>query len=639
MSSESSEKTVLPSGFQAIPLKSGDSDAPIVVCLLVRPAQAPHLILLRETFTASIYLGCLADRSGDVKAWLEIWVQDSERLARSFRAYFNSLSNLVLDRRWRDRVQTFRLLNRNDLIETGWESENPLPAFIETKTGAIVHCRVSGSNLVLCKDDSALAAAGLPAYTATLHRYLWNGSGGQAFWAVSKGAPQPGGVGHIGEITRDLVPFNPGSGLLLVRILSPLDLIGFADLLGGKSWAGPAGWTGNFGRPYALLHDATAVVESGAHLFTGRAGKTGRLMEIFHLKINLIYQVLTQVRGAIQGQQLPFLHLDAESFQVALSETGAGLPFFWTARVRLVESTCSVPIPIKTSEARYFVPAEDQGTSIYQPRLFSSPATGHANLRIRKVLPPISEGVVLEATLVTDEALHIAANDLIHLELALPEERVDLYGRLDAAQALAVGETRLRTLPQKFSETARAALIKVAGSSVTHSTFEVLPSLSSPFDLYSVAVLATRILLVDDENTLALALDEALSLARQISAEYDSNMLFNERIQRIVQRDQRWVESLGPQRVARVPALREIASRVIPPELWWETIGVVTCLFPGIGPDSFARDLGDAPPWALHRVFDDALAHLELLQLRSRSLVMSDWLQNAEMHEVIADLA
>ncbi|MBV9392760.1 MAG: hypothetical protein JOY96_12815 [Verrucomicrobia bacterium] len=635
----SSEKTVLPSGFQAIPLRNEDSNAPIAVCLLFRSSQAPNLILLRESFTTSIYLGCLADRSGDVKAWLEIWVQESERLSRSFRVYFNSLSNVVLDRRWRDRVQTFRLLNHNDLIETGWENENPLPAFIETKNGEIVHPRVSGSNLVLCRDDSALIAAGLPPYTATLHRYVWTGSSGNTFWAISKGAPQPAGVGHIGEITPDLVPFNPGAGLFMVRVLSPLNLTGFADLLGGKSWTGPAGWTGNFGGPYALLHDPTALIEGGAHLFAGRAGKTGRLMEILHLKINLVYQLLAQLRGAIQDQQLPFLQLNSESFQVALSETGAGLPFFWTARVRLVESICSVPIQIKTSEARYFVPAEDQASSIYRPQLFSVPATGHANLRIRKVLPPVSDGVVLEATLVSDEPLHIAANDLIHLELVLPEERIDLYGRLDASQALAAGETRLRTLPQRFSETTRAALIKVAGASVTHATFEVLPLLSSPFDMYSAAVLAIRILMVDDENTLALALDEVLSLARQISAEYDSNLLFSERIQRIVQRDQRWVESLGPQRIARAPALREIASRIIPPELWWETIGFVTCLFPGIGPDSFARDLGDAPPWALHRVFDDALAQLELLQLRSRSLIVSDWLQNAEMQEVIADLA
>jgi hypothetical protein len=81
--------------------------------------------------------------------------------------------------------------------------------------------------------------------------------------------------------------------------------------------------------------------------------------------------------------------------------------------------------------------------------------------------------------------------------------------------------------------------------------------------------------------------------------------------------------------------MRETASRVVPTDLWWETIGIILRLFPGAGPDSFCRDFGDAPSLALDGIFERPLAELELLQLRSRSLVIADWDQNVEVRDAI----
>jgi hypothetical protein len=86
------------------------------------------------------------------------------------------------------------------------------------------------------------------------------------------------------------------------------------------------------------------------------------------------------------------------------------------------------------------------------------PTQGQATVRIREILPPTPEGNCIEATLATDERLEIAASDLIHIRLPLPIGRVSLYGRLNESQALAKGETRLRTLPQKLPKAVLMAI-------------------------------------------------------------------------------------------------------------------------------------------------------------------------------------
>jgi hypothetical protein len=151
--------------------------------------------------------------------------------------------------------------------------------------------------------------------------------------------------------------------------------------------------------------------------------------------------------------------------------------------------------------------------------------------------------------------------------------------------------------------------------------------------MYSLAVIATRILLVNGENTLAIALDEILSLARQISTEKDAP--FPAQLQDVIERDPRWSESLGPHRLTFDPEMRARAAYVVPPELWWQALGLIVRLFPSVGPASFCRDFGDAPPQALEKIFEEPIADLARLQLRSRSLVVPDWNQNLEIHDAI----
>ena len=633
-----------PDGYGRLLLDLEVDVAPLRIALVTRSAPAPGtpLLLLRESIDASIYLGCLIDASGDPKTWLEIWVQNVDHMAQGFQAQLEALSNSIIDRRWSARLESFRTLHRSALIETGWETVHPLPAFIDAKTEKLIHPidPATSRPFVLCTQDEPLASAGLPAYTASLHRYLWNGPGIEApvFVAATSQAPTPSGVKPASEAFPEWLPFNPAGGFLLVRSLCPLKLADFADVLAGKSWSGfsSAGASFDLGGAYSQLEDADRIVQQGAHLFAGRDGGAGQLREVFHLKMNLILQVLVQIREAIRSQQLPMLNLSTESFRVGLSETGVGLPFFWTTRVELVESSAGVALPIPTSDLRYFIPPEIPGPSVYRPQTLSALTVGEGELRIRKVLDPGPEGICIEATLATDERLAIAGSDLVHIRLSLPIGRVDLYGYADESAALAKGETRIRTLPQKLPDSVMTALGQATGTPIRTAHFEILPVLASPCDMYAAGVVAARILLVDEENTLSVAVDELLSLAQQLATQYDHERPFAERLSAIVDADPRWALALGPHRLIANPGMREMAPRIIPTDLWRDTIGVILRLFPGSGPDSFCRDFGDAPPLALDAIFEKPLAELELLQVRTRSLVVTDWDQNVEIREAIA---
>jgi len=633
-------------GYRLVSIRTEDRNASLAVGVYVRtdPAVSSPFILLRETIDASIYLGCVVDRVGHPKAWVEIWVQNVDRIGLSFHARLEQLTNTSLDRRWSERAAMLRLLKRETIIETGAESVHPAPAFIDQKESCVAHPvePVTGRPFLLCDDESALAKAGLPPYASSLYRYLWNGREVEEplFLAVTSDAPLTPGVRLVAEYFAGLFPFNPGGGLLLVRPLAPLGVVEFADLLGGKTWQGIqcGNETVRLGGAYADLADAEAIAYRGGHLFSGRAGKAGRLLEVFHLKLNLIRQALDETRVAIRYQKLPFLGLGAESFRVQLFELGTGLPLFWSAQLSLAESNGAMALSVGGSDVRYFVAPELPSPSIYRPQARNLPERGLATVRIRKVLAPAQQGTVLEGTLATEERLNVARSDLIHVRLPISGSRVDLYGNLDESEALAQGETRFRTIPQPFPESVRRDLEAFTGTPLSGVSYELLPLLSSPCDLYALGVLAVRVLLVDEENTLPIALDEMLSLARELAVQHQSELALPKRLQAILRRDRRWAESLGPHRLIRDAGVRETAARIVPAELWWETIGLILRLFPGIGPDSFCKDLGDAPATALDQIFDDPINQIDLLLLRSRSLVIADWNQNLEIHDAIYEV-
>jgi len=132
-----------------------------------------------------------------------------------------------------------------------------------------------------------------------------------------------------------------------------------------------------------------------------------------------------------------------------------------------------------------------------------------------------------------------------------------------------------------------------------------------------------------------VVLDETLSLAREVEADYDESVSLQTRISNIFSRDKRWPESLGPHHLTFDEITAEDALRVLPAELWWATLAMVLRMFPGLGPDSECKDYGDAPPGGLHRVFERTMAELDQLIFKTRSLIVPDAASNQEIAAVV----
>ncbi len=639
--------TVLQAGYRAVPLSEADAGAPLRLCVVVpeKPSAASGpFLLLRDTSDASIYLGCVTDAGGQVRQWLEVWVQSAAGLSTLPETTRDTFSNRTLDARWIRRAATLRGLDPAAMLTTGWETLPPPPLFFDAALRTPVHPAEAetGARWAVCREDARLTASGLPAYNSSLHRYLFiKGAEGQPprFSPATPGAPESDATRPLAAIAPGLVPFNPAAGLMLFRAFDPLGCEEWIDLLSGVAWKGVehAGKACRLGGVYRTLQDAPAIRQGGGHLFLGRQGKAGRLLEAYHLKVSFLAEAFRLVRGAVKAEQLPLLNLSAESFRVRLADADTALPFLYTARTSIAVPGEAFALPVETTESRYFLPARLGEASIYRPAASALPVSGRATVRLRKVAQA-DAGAVCEGTLATQQKLSAAgSSDLLKFSLHLATGRLELFGRFEStSERLAAGEARFRTLPQRLAPDVAAALQAAEGVSFSDTTFETVPVLSTPCDLYSLGVLAVRALLVDDTQSLPVALDEVLSLAVKAAASHNPEAPLPACIAGLVEGDSHWRYAFSPQRLVRDELGDKEGWALFPPALWWSTLSAIVRLFPGMGPDSHCRDFGDAPPLALDEVFTTPLAELDDLVLRSRSLIVSDSQSNREIRTVIS---
>jgi hypothetical protein len=284
---------------------------------------------------------------------------------------------------------------------------------------------------------------------------------------------------------------------------------------------------------------------------------------------------------------------------------------------------------------RYYLPLLEHGTSIYRPAITTLPTKGQASARIRQVLSENSDVTIVEGTVTTQERIKIASRDLVWFRLNLAHGSIDLYAHLEEDSAMAAGEWRFRTVAQSVSDIEVSDLHAAKGVPIPGISFEIIPLLSSPCDLYSLAVMAVRTLFVDDITTLPVALDEMLSLSRQTQADSDVSAGLESRISNIFSKDNRWLESLGPQHLVLDKITSDEAFSLIPHELWWTTLAIILRMFSGFSPDSECKDFGDAQQGGLHKVFERTMADLDNLILRTRGLIVMDWKSNKEIVDVI----
>ena len=629
-------------GYRAVPISEADRESALRLCAVVREAPDPVagiFVLLRDTAEESVFLGCLLDKSGHVHLWIELWIQNIDNLEKSLQTHRETFSNHVLDERWKRRAAFFARQDRSSKIEIGSEAVHPLPIYFDLAVSGPVNPKdkISSEPWELCLDDSLLEGHLLPRFSTSLSRYLYVRSASKPlFLPMTTGSLRNESTQEPQEVLGPVIPLNADGGLMMALKFAPLSLENYADLLSGHAWMGIEEGNKVFklAGVYRTLQNSDLIQQGGAHLFLGKRGSAGRLIEIFHLKLNLLLQVFGLVREFVRDEQLPFLNLSADSFRVSLAETGTSLPFLWTAKVGLAALGSAFGLPIENSDVRYFVAPGFTHTSIFRPVGASNPVNAVGAVRIRKVLVQKDETVILEGTISTQERIDISPTDLLSIQLTLSSGRVALYANL--TEGVAQGERRFRTIPQKLPKHVGLAIRSAEGVRFPYVPFETHPLRSSPADLYALAVIAVRLLLVNDENTLAIALDEIQSLAQAVANDGQEGVEFPDRLRAITTADARWSASLGPHRLLNPQALTAEESLVyLPGNLWWDTIAALIRCFPGAAPDSFAAELGDAPPLALHEVFEPAISVLEKLSLRSRSLLFVDWKYNSEINSVV----
>lgn len=626
----------LPDGFAAVAIDPGPH-GPLRLCVLFRAKpdeSGGHFVVLRDLPAGRALLGCVADASGSVRDWVELWVQDPPAAGEA--AWGGAApGNAASDRRWAEEFDAAAALEPGLVLHTGWEREHPFPTFIDRSSVAAVHPidRSSVRPLVLCTDDALLAARGLPPYGASPHRYLCAAGPGQAatFVPVTPDSPRnhaTTGLAEVVEDAEDLVPFNPGGGLLQVRRHFPIRLEPYVDALGGAPWDAVA-------REAAPL--SMPAPERAGFLVPGLRGHAARLAEILHLKLRLIADAVASARDLVAQTGRPMFNLSPGSFHVDAGAPGGRLPFHWTARLVLVRPGEALPVAIEGGGVSCYQPAAADQSSIYRAASGQAPVRGQLSLRLRRVEQAPDGRVSAEGTLHAHERLDMAPRErsLIRFRLRTSAAPMALCAELGAADATGAGEFRFRTVPQALDGARLSRMRSIEGVPLEGVPFEMSPLLGSPCDLYSLGVLAVRILFAHPRRALPAALDEVLSLARQVAAEHDAHVPLADRLRSIARADARWLEALGPHHLARSEMTPRDGLAHVPPALWIETLAMIVKMLPGAGPDSTCASLADAPERRPHAVFDGAMDDLEALLARSRTLVVFDAAANREIHAAI----
>jgi hypothetical protein len=637
-------RSPLPADMLAIPVSAGQAIAPLKICVVVRlpsvtgeSAAAPQLIVLRDTLEARVLLGCTVDAGQNLHEWLEVWVQSPENAASAPVAVRGVVTNAILDDRWAQLVGSLETVDANSVIRTGWEARPPAPVWLDATAKQPVHPKdtETGDLWMLCRDEAALAGAGLPPYGSTLHRYLYlpKRAAASIFVPVTADAPVGPRTKPLSALTgsrTDMPLLNPG-GLMFVRSFSPLTLETFLEVLSAKP---NSSLTPGPPLPPAPPSASAGPWAEHGWMLLGQHGRRGRLLESFHLRLRAFSDAVHAVRTVVSRTQRPLLNLDIDHFRVRLGDKASALPFLWSGRVALSDPGAAVDMAIPGSDERYCHAAGPPGAAVYQPVKSVQPTSGRGMVRVRKILPGASGTVVLEGTLSSQDRVDANPNDLLWLRFSDSNGPVDLYARISYEPGLPPGESRFRTIEQAIGND-RVQYFKSIEGIATPCGFHLLPVLSTACDLYSLAVLAVRMFLVNGESPLPVALDEVLSFARNVAQNRDSSASLRLRIGALFESDPRWPAALGPHRLSWEKLAHEQVRDLIPHDLWLGVLAMIVPMFPGIGPDSTCSDLSSSPPGAPQRVFDQLRSDLEFLILKTRSLIVVDWRFNREVSALI----
>lgn len=597
---------------------------------------------IRDTLDARVVLGCLCDAAGRVHKWLELWVQTADAAGLRLPSAQEAVSNRQLDDRWAKRADVLDRLTPEGVLRTGFEERHPAPVFLDVPGRQAfvpaVPRNLGSGQWSLCQDEARLAKAGLPPYATSLHRYLAGGPAPDCTLVpVTADAPTSASTKPMDEalgLPPEAAPFNPGGGLLMVVPHYPVGFEQYVDALGEA--ADGAGLPALLGSASAAIGgDAHRAAYDGSLAFVTRRARLSRLPEVLFLRLRLLHDAVASVRALTASSQEPLLNVSARSFRVALGQGAGGVPFLWGARAVLCDPGVGVALPIASTQQRLFVALGSSGQPIYGATSSAQGLSGVGELRLTKLLP---DGVI-EATLKIEDKIAGGARDFVWVRFGLGAGRVDLFGMVDRTKKKAPSEVAFRSVPTRLDKAVEEELRTNLGVVIHDVNYQLAQLLSSPGDLFSLAMLSIRALLVNADQPLPVAFDEIGTLAQHLAADYDPSRPLGEQVASVLATDGDRLAALGPHRLCMGPCDAAEAARAVPMTLWSSVLAMIVRMLPGAGPASTCKDLGDAPPAALERVFDPALADLGSLLDRSRALIVADPASDAEIAGMLRKLA
>jgi hypothetical protein len=640
-----SSRQQLPEGCVLAPIHECNEGIPLRICILVRldPKLPSPFVLLRELPEARVYLGSVCDAGARIQEWVEIWVQTLELRELAYSGYQERLTNFICDERWYLQWERFKSNLPQCVIMTGMERKNPAPILVKRLAGAPDPgvATIEAAKWKICRDDALLTSVGLPPYSTSPFRYLHDPemTGAKFFLAVSSDAPVNAHVQAISQlrIAPDvLAVFNPQAGLIRVTRFSPLEIEDYLQVLEGKPWAGPA--PGGFPvfptKTYADFQAWSSSAKGLPFMLHGDGKQNDRLNEIFFLKLSALYGMFKEVRSYVQATQLPLLNLSPASFRMTIPEAGDQFPALWATRCMLVKPGQAYPLQIRSTTQRYFLRFGRIEPSPFLPESLGAHSFGVGSIRVRTVTPE-TDGIVLEGTLVAEEYLALESHDLLWFTLPLGEERIEFFARVFASESAGPKEARFRTLPAKLSESVTVSLKQATGAVFAKSPYEVWPLLSSPCDMFSLGVIAVRMLLANNTSNFPVILDEVLGLARHFCNDVKEESIFLSDFKSLLSLDQQLLDLVSPHKLIEASGLPHQARSRINMEIWLETIGLVLRLFPSAGSQAYCKDFGDVTPLALETIYNHPVQKLEVLLLRLRSILTPSLSSDEEIGRVL----
>ena len=614
-------KTVPTSIMKFVPLSHPDL-APLSLAL-----EEGNPVVLESRPRSTVYLGAICDGRGMVKSLVEIWTQDFSRDRDSLTL---PVLNVVADQQWGQMVKGYASAESGNLWRGEWEDKG---------VGALVVA--DDEWWAVCEDNAWLAKRELPSYSESEFRYLVSADK-KKILALSSDAPMGPNVKLAEKVFKGHSVFNREGGRLMVREAHSFNFGNFVDFL-GKEGSGllkealrlPLAKVGSKKIP------GEGVDRAGAGFLMGRSGVADRIAEIFFLKLCAIRGALSSVQEALASLKIPFGGLTEDSFGVEISPTGMALPFLWTHQVLLCDTPRFAPFLLGPRGEVFPLAVAPENGSIYSPPGRFHSVSGFARLHVKSVTLPDDDGlVVISGTLRTSEVLESSRKDLLRLGFnAGGGKRGEFYATLETRKG--DEDWRFLSFPMIPPPGITSDLVGESGTLFEKVSFDLYPGVGATRDLYSLAVLAFRVLFTAGGSQLSEKLDEFFDLVRKFSGgskESEWSTGAGQLLDFVNSASgEKWREGFGPHNVVE-QATPELAYDAIPKHLWWSVVSWIGQLFPGSMSGSFSNDFDDFDRRAPELVFEAPLVRLDELIDQARLLLFGNASVNRDLLRVVMNV-